>query len=292
MATVPHRSPFRYPGGKTWLIPYIRSWLRDQRKRPSLLIEPFAGGAIVGLTAGFEQLADHVVLVESDPDISSVWQTILFGQATWLADKIEQYPFSQENVLGTLQQEPMSHKERAFSIILRNRVQRGGIMALGAGLVKNGENGRGLGSRWYPTTLARRIREINHIHDRFSYIEGNGVEILRRYANDQDVAFFVDPPYTVASKRLYKHWQIDHRGLFQSLSKVRGSVLLTYDNTVEISALAREFGFETAAVAMKNTHHAKMSELLISKDLKWLRDATSERESPSQMSLETTAFPR
>jgi hypothetical protein len=27
VASVPQRSPFRYPGGKTWLIPYIRSWL-------------------------------------------------------------------------------------------------------------------------------------------------------------------------------------------------------------------------------------------------------------------------
>src|SRR6267378_543048 len=64
VAAVPHRSPFRYPGGKTWLVPYIRSWLRSIRPRPQLLIEPFAGGGIVGLTAGIELLADHIILVE------------------------------------------------------------------------------------------------------------------------------------------------------------------------------------------------------------------------------------
>ena len=27
VASVPHRSPFRYPGGKTWLAPRVRQWL-------------------------------------------------------------------------------------------------------------------------------------------------------------------------------------------------------------------------------------------------------------------------
>jgi len=33
VASVPQRSPFRYPGGKTWLIPVVRKWLK-QSKRP------------------------------------------------------------------------------------------------------------------------------------------------------------------------------------------------------------------------------------------------------------------
>lgn len=48
VASVPQRSPFRYPGGKTWLVPLIRQWLISLPKRPAELIEPFAGGAIVG----------------------------------------------------------------------------------------------------------------------------------------------------------------------------------------------------------------------------------------------------
>src|SRR5438309_2220482 len=47
VSSVPHRSPFRYPGGKTWLVPYIRDWLRSKQHPPAHLIEPFAGGAVV-----------------------------------------------------------------------------------------------------------------------------------------------------------------------------------------------------------------------------------------------------
>ena len=289
VASVPQRSPFRYPGGKTWLVPYIRSWLAHRPNPVAVLVEPFAGGGIIGLTAGFEGLADHVVLVERDANIAAVWHTILGGQAKWLADQILDFDLTHENVTAVLRSEPASQRERAFAVILRNRVQRGGIMAEGAGLVKTGENGRGLNSRWYPETLARRIQEIAGARERFSFIEGDAFEVVSRYADDENAAFFVDPPYTVASKRLYLHWQVDHRALLGLLAKAKGDALFTYDNTREISLLASEFDFETQAIAMKNTHHAKMNELLIGKDLTWLRKA-NDRRSASRNAQATLAF--
>ena len=72
VASVPMRSPFRYPGGKTWLVPWIRRWLRSKPCPVAELVEPFAGGAIVGLTAVFEELARKVTLVEVDYDVASV----------------------------------------------------------------------------------------------------------------------------------------------------------------------------------------------------------------------------
>lgn len=292
VASVPQRSPFRYPGGKTWLVPYIRSWLRSRNPRPSLLIEPFAGGGIVGLTAAFEKLADHVILVENDQDVAAVWQAILWGQADWLANKIDQFTLTSENVFSILDSEPSSLRERAFATILRNRVQRGGIMAPGAGLVKSGEKGRGIGSRWYPQTLASRIKEIAQIRDRFTFIEGDGLDVIHRFRDVEDAVFFVDPPYTVAAKRLYQHWQIDHQSLFAILKRVSGDLLLTYDNTTEIASLSRTVNFEVEPIAMKNTHHAKMTELLIGKDLRWLRAALCEQKSRARKGQEALAFPQ
>lgn len=290
VASVPQRSPFRYPGGKTWLVPYVRTWLSSLPRKPNVLIEPFAGGGIVGLTAAFEKLAKHVVLVEKDADVSAVWRAILGGQADWLAWQIERFEVNRGSVLEVLGRLPQSQREQAFATILRNRVQRGGIMAPGASLMKNGENGRGLHSRWYPQTLAKRIRTIAAVRQRITFIEGDGLEVIAAYADDEDAAFFVDPPYTVAARRLYPHWEVDHRRLFGLLRNVRGRVLLTYDNTREIVALAQECGFETRAIAMKNTHHARMSELLVGKTLNWLRDAQAFGRLPARIAQGTLAF--
>ena len=241
VASVPKRSPFRYPGGKTWLIPYIRSWLRRRPAPPSLLIEPFAGGAIVGLTAAFESLADHVMLIEKDPDVAAVWNLIFTGQAAWLAQRIRTFEVDSRSVEGILKQPAGTLRERAFATILKNRVQRGGIMAPGAGLVREGENGRGLLSRWYPETLARRILDIDQIRGSFSFREGDAFAAIDEFSDIEDAAFFVDPPYTLASRRLYQHWQVDHRALFRKLAGVKGDILLTYDNTREIADLAKKF---------------------------------------------------
>lgn len=270
VSSVPQRSPFRYPGGKTWFVPYLRAWLKSRDTPPARLIEPFAGGAIVSLTAGFERLARHVIFCEKDRDVAAVWRVLLNGESEWLAGRILTYDLTLENVQRTLAASPRSVRELAFRAILKNRVQRGGIMAEGAGLVKNGENGRGVNSRWYPETLAKRIKEINALKDRFTFIEGDGFDLISEHAADKECAFYIDPPYTVAAKRLYTHWAIDHEQLFKRLSKIKGDFLMSYDNTSEVLELAKQYGFETRAISMKNTHHATMDEVIIGKDLAWV----------------------
>src|SRR5258706_15914605 len=88
VASVPHRSPFRYPGGKTWLVPYVRQWLKSLRVRPAEFMEPFAGGGIVGLSMLFDELTNRLTLVELDEQISSVWKAMLSADGRGLASRI------------------------------------------------------------------------------------------------------------------------------------------------------------------------------------------------------------
>lgn len=276
VASVPQRSPFRYPGGKTWLVPRLRLWLHSLHYKPAVFLEPFAGGASIGLTVAFENLADEVVLVEKDHQVASVWKTIIAVErgATWLAQRILEFNLTSESLGSVLSASPIDVKEQAFRTIVQNRTSHGGIMAPGAGAIKNGENGKGIRSRWYPETLARRIIDIGKIRDRITFIEGDGFDAIRKYARRSSCALFVDPPYTASTKkagsRLYTHHQIDHDALFQLVSKFKGDALMTYDDAEEVRALAVKHRLETRLVAMNNTHHAVMNELLIGRDVSWL----------------------
>lgn len=275
VASVPQRSPFRYPGGKTWLIPHIRAWLGGRTVRPAHFVEPFTGGGIVSLTVAFERLADHVTMVELDPMVAAVWRTIIEGDAEWLARSIATFDMSMENLEAALQRTPETVQETALQTILKNRTNRGGILAPGAGKIKYGENGKGILSRWYPETISRRILDIIHVRERIGFVQGDGLQVAREYAARPDAVFFIDPPYTASKKgagsRLYLHSEIDHEELFRIAATFAGDFLMTYDDAEELHALADRHGFDTELVAMKNTHHAEMTELLIGKDLDWAR---------------------
>jgi DNA adenine methylase len=275
VASVPQRSPFRYPGGKTWLVPRVRAWLASLQAYPKKFIEPFAGGGIIALTVAFERLAEHIIMVERDMQVAAVWRTVLGGGAKDLAQAITSFEMNEETLTAALERTAETAQEIAFQTILKNRTHRGGILAPGAGRIKYGENGKGILSRWYPATISRRILEIAEIRERITFIEGDGLEVARQYAAEPTAVFFIDPPYTASMKRagsrLYLHSEIDHEELFRIASTFTGDFLMTYDAADELHALAALYEFDTELVAMKNTHHAEMAELLIGQDLSWAR---------------------
>jgi DNA adenine methylase len=277
VAQVPKYSPFRYPGGKTWLVPRIRKWLRSQSGSPIKFYEPFAGGGIVSLTVAFEQLADHVTMVELDSEVAAVWTTIIDGNADWLANRIVNFDLTLDTLQKTLEKKTTAIHEVAFKTILKNRTFHGGILAGGSGVLKHGENGKGIHSRWYATTLKKRILNIKTVRDRIMFLQDDGLNIIKKYRGNKNAVWFIDPPYTVkgtgkrAGTRLYKHCELDHDRLFNLMSKTAGDFLMTYDNDNAVRELAQRYSFDFEAIAMKGTHHAEMKELLIGRDLNWVR---------------------
>jgi DNA adenine methylase len=277
VSQIPQRSPFRYPGGKTWLVPHIRTWLKSGKK-PKLFIEPFVGGGIVSLTVAFEDLADQVIMVELDDEVAALWETMLGDDNEWLAERVVSFDLSYESAKEVMTASTESRREIGFRTLLKNRTYHGGILAPGSGLLKYGEGGKGIKSRWYPQTLAKRIRNIAHVRDKITFIQGDGIAIIRQYANRKTAAFLVDPPYTAGRKgkragsRLYTHFELDHDELFRQAERIQGSLLMTYDNAEEVKEMAGRHGFETALISMMNTHHATMQELIIGHDLQWASD--------------------
>lgn len=274
VASVPHRSPFRYPGGKTWFVPSFRSWITNHYPKPDVLIEPFAGGGIISLTALFENLVPEVIMVEIDEDIAAVWQSVVDGNSEWLAKKILEFDLNKETVIAELSKTDVSIREKAFQTILKNRTFHGGILAEGSGFLKYGENGKGIHSRWYPKTLAKRFKNLKYIAARITYLKEDGLSIIKKYSKSRNAVFFIDPPYTAggkkAGKRLYRHFTIDHEKLFTLCETLKGDFLMTYDNADEVKEMARRHGFQMRLIPMNNTHHATMEELVIGRDLTWM----------------------
>lgn len=268
VASVPQRSPFRYPGGKTWLVPTARKWFA-QANANSCLIEPFAGGGIIALTGAAERYFNHVTMVEVDDDMAAAWETILSDNCSWLIKQISEFDVTAESVNMAIEHAIDGVKERGFATIVRNRTNHGGILAKGSGMIKTGENGRGLSSRWYPSTLVKRIVDINRMRERITFIHGDAFEIMEQKLNDESCFFFIDPPYTVAGRRLYNHFEVDHRRIFELASQMSGHFLLTYDDTFEVREWAKEYDLPFMTIPMQTTHLVTKNELLISDSFEW-----------------------
>jgi len=269
VSSIPQRSPFRYPGGKTWLVPTVRQWIKQEKRKADLLIEPFAGGGIISLTVAFERLANEILMVELDEEISAVWEVVLNNDNQWLANKILSFELSHENIKNELNNPNKRKQDIAFCTILKNRIYHGGIMAKGSGMIKNGENGKGISSRWYPRTLHDRIIAIGVIKDRINYINGDAFEVLEKNSTNKEAYFFIDPPYTIAGKRLYNYFNIDHERLFELTSRLKGKFMLTYDDTQEIRFLAEKYRLNYRTIPMKTTHHLEKNEIIISDNFSW-----------------------
>lgn len=274
VASVPQRSPFRYPGGKTWFVPTFRRWIASLKIKPRILVEPFVGGGIISLTAIFENLVESVVMAELDDEVASVWETIINGDAEWLANRILTFKMTREGLEEELQKIPANNREKAFQTILKNRTLYGGILADGSRFVRYGENRKGIGSRWYPNTLAKRVIDLNEVAHRICFRHDDGFKVMIEFADRDDVVYFIDPPYTAGGKkvgrRLYKHHQVDHEYLFTICKSLAGDFLMTYNETEEVKKMTSRHGFQMRSIQMKNNHHNTIKELVIGRDLSWL----------------------
>jgi DNA adenine methylase len=270
IARIRARGLFRYPGGKTWFAPSLLHFLRVHPA--SLFVEVFAGGA--ALTASvLEGTRANVWLNELDPAVSAVHDVVFSDRAPCLAQRVLDFNLTHDAVQEVLHAAPRTELDRAFHPLVRNRVNRGGILAPGAGLVKRGENGKGLAQRWYPQTLADRIMVLHASRHRVRVTRGDALDILERTPFHPGTVIFADPPYTAGTKsagnRLYAHHQLDHARLFAACAGLDVSWLMTHEHDEAVMALAWEHGLPWRSVKMVNGHGVTAKEVVIARDFRW-----------------------
>jgi DNA adenine methylase len=138
-------------------------------------------------------------------------------------------------------------------------------------MLKNGEAGKGIRSRWYPKTLRDRILAIRLVKHKIQFATADAFEVIAENQQNAGAYFFIDPPYSVAGKRLYTLYDIDHARLFKLANQLSGKFLMTYDDTPEIRFLAEKNNLVCRTIPMKTTHHLEKNELLIADNFDWLK---------------------
>src|SRR5690242_12493315 len=72
-----HTSPLRYPGGKAKLAPFFKTLVRQNRLLDGVYVEPFAGGAGVGLSLLLHGYVDRIILNDLSRPVFAIWRAIL-----------------------------------------------------------------------------------------------------------------------------------------------------------------------------------------------------------------------
>lgn len=218
-----------------------------------------------------EGYVNRALMVDLDRDVAAFWRAALYHTED-LINLIGGFVPTHERVTEIGNQAPQDVIEHGFRTLVLNRTRRGGVLAPGASLTRNGENGNGVASRWYPSTLRKRLAAIESVRERLSFCEGDGVQLLEDVAIHRPGAcVFIDAPYTAeggkrAGSRLYLHNDVDHERVFDIMARSRVNVLMTYDCSEEIIKLVRKHRFHAVVVTMKNGHHERLPELIITRD--------------------------
>jgi DNA adenine methylase len=230
-------SPLRYPGSKRRLASYIAETLRLNGLKPKLFVEPFAGGASVGLVLLNNGFVERLALGERDPLVASFWK-VVFNDSEWLINEINNARITVRNWRRFREGRFHSDRERALACLFLNRTSFSGILAHSAGPIGGYEQRSEykIDCRFAPDTIARRIRQAAALTDKVEFVRQADWKQTLKFVNSLDyksneVFIYLDPPFFQRADRLYRFYfsPEDHRDLREVTRRLRQKWLLSYD---------------------------------------------------------------
>lgn len=240
-------SPFRYPGGKSQLYPFVLNLLHLNQPIDTY-IEPFAGGSGIGLKLLLNGKVKRIVINDFDPAIYSVWWSIM-RHPDYLIDQIMAVPFDyynpgnqEENIHFWKYQQALFLQNRknrhslpgAFATLFLNRTNRSGIIS-GGPIGGWSQAGTKISVRFNKQTLIRKIEHIYEYRHKITISNMDALSLIptisTAYSSKSTFIFF-DPPYYDQGSNLYFS-SLDDMG-HQALAKLILSLkqfkwIVTYD---------------------------------------------------------------
>ncbi|MDG0815138.1 DNA adenine methylase [Bdellovibrio svalbardensis] len=261
-------SPLRYPGGKAKLSKYMGLVLDTNRLGDADFVEPFAGGASIGLYLLANAYARKLYLNDIDISIYAFWHSIL-NHPEDFCRKIEKIPVDLKNWREQKEIQRNRYESNlfdlGFSTFFLNRTNRSGIMNGGViGSLKQDGPWK-IDSRFNKVELIRRIERIADFAGRISVHNRDACDFVKEIKPvlSKKSLVYLDPPYLEKGPSLYRKYfdQDDHANMAEFLKESEDlKWVISYDNhsilqklyktyervefTLSYSAAGNQFGGE------------------------------------------------
>ncbi len=235
------RTPLRYPGGKQRLTPFIKELLL-KNEISQHYVEPYAGGAGVGIELLLNKDIDFIHLNDANIGIYAFWYSVL-NETEKLCKLIhsasmtvEEWKYRKKIVKDADRNDLL---ELGFSVFYLNRCNRSGILTAG---VIGGLNQTGnykMDARFSRNDLIRRIESVAIFKEKIFLTNLDAEFYINHYLPNlgDNCLIYLDPPYYEKGSNLYLNFyeKSDHERLASIIqSEINQHWVLSYDGVPEI----------------------------------------------------------
>ena len=254
------RSLLRYPGSKARLARFVAQTILANGFHCPTFVEPFCGGASVSIALLESNVVGEIVINDIDPLVAALWKCVFSkNNSRWLADNIMQVPLTLDYWKYQKNLTPSNTREMALKCLYLNRTSFSGVLHSSAGPIGGQTQAKWtIGCRFNKGKLAARILELSKYTHRVKAITNTSwLAVCKRWSQENDALFYLDPPFYHKAKRLYRFVFDDkgHKALHDYLmNQKKCSWILSYDNAGEIRALYDESNLNARII--DNTYSA------------------------------------
>src|SRR6185312_14954983 len=229
-------TPLRYPGGKRRLAAVIMRLLEANNLKDIHYVEPYAGGAAIGLALLMKEYASVIHINDLSRSVYAFWFAVL-NDTEALCRRIENVNISmrdwyeQRSVYE--RQETADLRELGFAAFFLNRTNRSGIISGGVIGGKNQSGKWKLDARFNKGDLIKRVHNIARYKNRIRLYQLDALEFTKKIIPNigPNVFAFYDPPYIEKGHDLYlnDYELADHNKLSEAITALQSPWVVTYD---------------------------------------------------------------
>jgi len=239
-------TPLRYPGGKAKLAPYVKALMRENRLLDGEYVEPYAGGAAIGLELLFHEYVSRIHINDVNRLVYAFWKSVL-NHTEALCRLIKKTPLTvanwdrQRNILQNPRDQGVV--ELGFATFFLNRTNRSGI--LNGGII-GGRDQSGpwkIDARYNANELVRRVESIARMRSRIKLTRQDALAFLQKGISHwpPETLVYLDPPYFIKGRDLYHDFYEpkDHAAVAAFVLKNirKQKWIVSYDNVPQIRKL-------------------------------------------------------